>query len=450
LAVDIDLEADVLAACLKDKKFVRKALPVLRVREFSNRWNSWIWKMLLACYNTYSDIPSIATWEFYLQHEWRNDDDRNYARATLRGLWERPPQSSVAALGALRKYVTVAYIRKVGGESLHKVEQGDINGAIETFLGSSAWRRQIDEEEESLSHAAGLPERLKRWTTPDATPRVPTFSYTVNKWLRGGLKTRRAHNVGQFFANTNVGKTAMMTDTAYNGLMSRPDIIVCHGTTEESKQEVADRHDARFVHISREHMSDGTVPNRDIRAVLEKYAATPEVMERLFIKEFQQGTPITFFQNWIEEKREDFPDHIILGILDMPEHFTGQEYDKEYQRIASVYWTLKAMAMDPALEPFGMWVAGHAKADAAKKKVMVAEDQGGAYAKSQIVDVQIGLRVTDHKAPNPDHKVVEARITKNRLGPARNESVMLDADFDRCIFVELALDNQGESAGGEA
>jgi two-component system response regulator RegA len=67
-AFDVELEKDVLSACMKDPTFMRAAAPVLREHLFSSTHFAWIWRVLAEAFEALkTSVPAIAVLDMRLE-----------------------------------------------------------------------------------------------------------------------------------------------------------------------------------------------------------------------------------------------------------------------------------------------------------------------------------------------------------------------------------------------
>lgn len=436
MAIDVELEHDVLSRALRDAAFLSQAVPVLRRHYFSSKALSWIWQTLQENYSAAREVPTGAVWRAYLDRSYSDPAERDGVIDVLVRLKKRKRGSPSSALNEIRRFVRMAALRG-GMEGLFdNLDDGDLDGAEKAIVEALAEVRGAGFMVEPVEWAMDAEARLAAYLTPEASLRMPTPIDGLNKALNGGLPPG---HVGLITAYTNVGKSTFAVDMGFTALMhGEKGQVVIHICTEESRKELEARYDARFTGIPRDKLLSGKLSREDQDLFLAKFRRREkEIAGRLVLHEIQPGGRVDAVRAIVETTRGKYHDAPFLVIVDSLDHLvTGRRFDNVNQEVAATYWQFWALARDPTVAPLAGWSTVNAKQEF-EKRAPTARATGGTFEKPKLASVVLGLKEgTGFGKPDADSIVIEALLSKNRVGAIKSWGCYLKANLGICQFVE--------------
>lgn len=150
---------------------------------------------------------------------------------------------------------------------------------------------------------------------------------------------------------------------------------------------------------------------------------------RLFIKDFTASRcTVEIIAQYLDNLKETVgvvPDVILIDYADLME--ADRKYEKSYEELVAIYKELRRMANARGC---CIWTASQPTRRAVKKKVLTLDDFAGAFGKSNVADVVIGLCQTEAEATAEKMRLA---IVKNRGGKSKL-SVEIETDFSRAQF----------------
>jgi len=251
----------------------------------------------------------------------------------------------------------------------------------------------------------------------------------------GGLP---AGKLGEVLATTNVGKTTFLVALGKTALL-RSGAVVLHITTEDPQEDVELRYDACFTQIKRTTLEGGRLTKKEKKRFLEIFDSRPDIADKLFVHYLPKGHKITMVGPLIQNVREKHPHAPILFNYDSPYHAQGIRHTRERRHeLREIAEYIDNLTKDPALElgDVGCWFSHHGRRKDAGR-VPTAESGAESYDIERIVDFMIGLREGDALAKSGE-QIIEAWISKNRIGPMKRAVIYMKADLETCTFREVA------------
>lgn len=439
---DLDLEADVLAMCLRDSKYVKAAQATLDARHFASREHGWVWRVISETHRASKEIPSATIFFARADLDFTSAEAREAAIDTVIALAERTVDAPEAALDLIRKMTRMALIRSLGEQSLTGIDLGDLDKAEASVHEGLAALRAVGQIEPVRPLAEAAEQRLARRLSPErGIVRFRTPFPTVNGWLRGGLK---AGHIGVLLGNTNAGKTSLATDLGGTALI-HDNAAVLHIVTEEILEDSELRYDARLSGVERDVLEDGRLSDAQVAAYRGAYAQP--WAQRLHLNSVPPGSPVTAIEPLVEEVRSKHPGIPLLVVFDSPWHVHWIKNVGEFRHeVRYVFEYLLAMVQSKEFAPIGMWCTDHARRQDAGR-TPGAESGGESYDKNRAVSLVFGLReiaATDHTG----EAVVELHLAKNRISKAKKKVLITRANHGLCSFRESPLHGTFDEAHG--
>lgn len=442
MALDTDFELDVLSQCLREAQFLAQAIPVLRRHHFSNKHWAWIWQTVHRIYSENREVPTGSVWGAHIDRTYPEAADRGKVVDALLQIRRHKPQAPKSGLDEIRRFVQFAALR-AGAEGLFDgLAEGDIEGAERALAKAMAETRSAASLSEPSDWAQDAEARLQAYESPENELRIPTPMDSLNNALHGGLPMQ---HIGLLVAFTNVGKSTFAVDLGFTALMHGPDgMIVIHICTEEPRRELEVRYDARFTGIPRDRLLSGKLSDDDKALFRAKFSRRgAKLKDRLILQDIQPGGAVGQVRALVERIRVQFPDAPILVVADSPDHLvSGQRIEAMRHELSAIYMHFRSMAMDPTLAPFAAWVTTQAKQEY-EKRAPTSRAVGEAFAKSQIASVVLGLKEADRRPKGEEDgdgrekSLIEAVLSKNRVGRIKKLTILMKADTGTCEFREV-------------
>jgi len=443
-AFDIDLERDLLAACLRDPTIVKSALPVLRRHDFSEKVYAWIWGVIADCYGQHRELATARIFSVRLERDFRDEDEQEQVIEVLVGLRRLKPKAPRSALEEVRRFVRMAATRRAVSDMIDGLDKGDLGLATQAIADAGRDVKAAELLTEPESWSATVEDRLEQYMGAPDRLAYPTPIATINKWIGGGLW---AGGVGIIVATTNVGKSTLAVDTGYASLF-RIGAVVVHIPTEETKLECAARYDARITGIERSAMLSGELTTDQQQHIRDVFCRREEAIgDRLIIHELAPGSSVEGIRVVVEQARENFPDAPILVVADSLDHLAPPGRQESHRLSQSeLYWYALALAKDPILSPIALWSTVQAPAEYIRRQLdkgAVSESQD----KSRVAKIMIGLddRADTDGDLDPNFDALLLWLLKNRQHRVKGKKVYVGGNMGTCTFRELsALEVEGD------
>jgi len=437
---DDELEKDILASCLQDRKFLRMAAPLLEEGMFSTESRGWIWRVLQETFTKHRELASPALIMTRLDRDYENEDDQITIEMVLSSLYSRKSHSPRAALDEVRRFVVMAAARRAADDVLGGIDDGDLEAVEEAFDDGALALRKASILSMPESWSKGAKERLSRYESygkPGGRLCFKTMSETINHRAIpvGGLPVGK---LGEVLATTNVGKTTFLVDLGFNALI-KSQAVVLHITTEDPQEDIETRYDARISRVPRGKLETGSMTPVERKQFLDAFEEHPHIHDRLFVSYLPKGHKITLVGPLLESIRERHPTAPILLNYDSPYHAQGvRRHSDRRHELREVAEYIDNLTKDAALGlgDVACWFTHHGRRKDAGR-VPTAESGAESYDIERIVDFMIGLREGE-SLDGSTEVIMEAWIAKNRLGPLRRAVIYLKADLGICYFREVS------------
>lgn len=433
-SVDITYERDVLACCLRDKAFVRTALPVLRGHHFSDRTMSWIWRTLSATYETTREVPTAKLWQTYVDRAYADDDDADYVTEVILKLVRREVPAAKSALEEIRRLVRLSTARRAADEVLDALETADLDKAEKALSASVGAGKAAGVTAEPHVWAEEAMDRLALYDSSEPLVSIGTGLPTLNRLTTGGM---RSGALGLVVANTNVGKSTFAVHLGFAALLDGHAVV--HVTTEETEREAQARYDARFTGISRATLLSGRLTAAEREVYVDAFDRRgAEFGKRLIVQELPPGSDVSGVRVVVERARELHPGLPMLVVIDSPDHLRPSRKLESFRlETSDVYWTIKGLLLDHTVQPVAGWATTQAP-KAFEGRTLTTGAVSETYDKARIADFMFGLMEGDTTAASKaaGKAVIEGIIVKNRLGGAKKWKIYMEADLGCCDFRE--------------
>jgi len=450
-------DVQVLAASLRDAKYLRRHLVALDQHIWRSPAHAAIWEQLSSAYKASGEVPGPAWWDERTA-EIKDHEREPYADA-LRVLQSHEPDWAVLAGRSVVDTVSVVSLRD-GIDEIDELLHGkapDANAAIERMI-ELTYRVQSmrtgGDEDVNRDWYAGAQERMFAYDDLRG-PQKPCFPWpwpTLGKWTRGGLPLGKFAN---FIGNTNSGKTKAGGGVGFCSLMRTRHPVV-HVTTEDTVVETEAGYDAAYLRIDREALLSGQFDDGDPVAWMRKFREKKhELAGRLWVRALEPGSTVTHLRGLLVESRERFGDRPFLVILDMTDDLRSERRrEAGHEDVSDVFTGLLGLTRDTRLAPFSLVGTHHAHRKSEGKMPGTGNVAGG-YAAAQRPDLVVGLREVDPTevsdlVPTGRRQALpqalELSLVKNRIGRHKNGRFRTACNLGTLEFLELVeKQDDGES-----
>lgn len=441
---DAQFEAEVLAHCLKDAKYLREAARVLDRRHFILREHGWAWRVIRETWTRATELCTPAVFQSRATADFQEDEDRRVHLELVLRLYKHAQPAPRTALEELRRFVRTAALQSAIEDSVRAQERGEWDQAWEpiqdlmrkdvrrTGYSVGRWIEEFEERQRERKHRREHPEQYRS---------IPTGFRRLDRVITGAQEGELCG----IMATTNRGKSALAVNIGFNAVMRKFSVI--HFSTEMGYKKVLQRYDSRFTEIEYRKYKRFDFTEEEL-ADLDKLILSNK---RKFIGRLRVvSTPlrtcdIDLIRTAIEDLRLEMPS-VDMVIVDSGDHLQPRgRFEKQYLAEGSNFYDLKDLAEDLEIP---VWVTLQAKQEF-ETKVASTRAAGGAYAKSQVVDLMLSLNEPGEKprarAVTSDTTRIEAPTKKPDLelyvAKCRDDEskffIPIETDLKRMLIREM-------------
>jgi len=444
-SLDVEMERDVLAACLVDQDFLARAIPVLDGFDFSNKIYGWIWGQAERSFQKTGEVLPARIWARRIIREYESAE-RGFVTKVLVRLMERDVRAPLSALEEVRTFATMAAGRRAAAGIVKGLRAGKIDEVREALEEGSRRTQDSDSLREPADLVRDAGARAKRYQKGSG-PRIRLPVERLNELFGGGIPVNGCHLV-LVTAKTNVGKTTFAADLCHCAAVQGA--VVVWILTEDTEDEGMARLDARITGIPRQRFASGSL-SEDEMAVFHRSYARINIVTPIKVVEMPQGEPVESILPVLMEVRSKFPDKPIFAVVDSGNDFSSRKKsDSFHAEHAAVYRGLKRIVRNKALRPIVMVSTDFVPEDRKVSDVTTA----GSVAKPRLASVLIRLeepatRRDDDDTPEPPTlgngwTYLVMTVGKNRLGPKKHFSIMCRVKLDTCEFADVDFSDGDE------
>jgi len=441
---DRDFELEVLAQCLKDPKYLREASRVLDRRHFVVPEHAWVWRLIKETWAAASEVPKPALFKARADADFRDTDERRGYFDVVVAMFRHDTPAPRTALEELRRFVRTADLQIAIEESVKLQERGEWDEAWDpirslvrtdvrrTGYRVSRWIEEFDERQRQRRHRREHPEMYRS---------IPTGFRALDRVITGAQEGELCG----VMATTNRGKSAMAVNLGFNAISRGYNVV--HFSTEMGHLKVAQRYDSRFTQYEYRKFKRFDFTDEDLAKIDEMVArSTRKYRGRLrIISTPLRSCDIDLIRGVVEDMRVEMPS-VDMVVVDSGDHLQARgRFEKKYEAEGSNFWDLKDLAEDLEIP---VWVTLQAKQEF-ETKLATTRASGGAYAKSQIVDLLISINepgersrvaaVTSDSAdvPAPTHRAdLELFVAKYRDDESKF-FIPIETDLKRMLIKEF-------------
>jgi len=385
-------QAKVIAALMKDPKFLGQSMDVINPHFFDSDAGQWLCNRIIDYYQNYKDSPGL---DFFKAEMGQLDDKpelKTAAVSFLREAWNYTTHAGDLAY-VQDKFLDFAKNQTLKNailKSADLLQRGDY-GKIKTMIDQAMkagtqkdiglmWLEDIDTRH---IHSA-------RNTTP-------TGWGAIDEVIDGGLGLGE---LGVIAAPSGAGKSWVLTKLGQAALVQGKTVM--HYSYELNQNYQGVRYDTCFTGIEPQRLSE----NLDrVKAVLE------HVPGKLLIKYFPSRTASvhTLAAHLDYMRAQEFiPDIILVDYADLMRATVKAE--ARYQELGYIYEELRGLAGELQVP---IWTASQTQRGSIELEVIEADKIAESYDKVKTADVLLSLsRKTEDKLTN----TARFHIVKNRFG----------------------------------
>jgi len=440
---DIDLERDVLAATLREPKFVRRALPVLRRHAFSNAYHAFLWDSVKKSYTEHHELPSMASLLAGIDRRFKSGDECETAEDVLLALRKRRVNGALASLDEIKRVVRMSALRRALGDAFKQMDLGEIDETEAAMAAGVEEARGALQMEEPTSWATSHEERLASYLDRASAPRIKTPMATLNERWRGGIPLSQLMIL---LGSTHAGKSTIAAAFGLCALVNG--CAVAHITTEEPRHEAEARYDAGFTRIERNKLLAGDLAEGEREMFLARFKHRgKEFGTRLRVLECPPGSSVSYVQSFAEELRIDHPDVSLVVIVDSADHMRPVRKAENFRlETSSVYYTLRAVALDLVLAPHTIITTCNAPRNF-EGRALKTWATGESYDKAKVCSTMLGIEPQDFPADDEGRKPIEFVVLKDRINGALFTRVATEVNYGICDIREMTGASRADDSG---
>jgi replicative DNA helicase len=467
---DLDFEHDILAQCIRDEHYLKKASWLLASHLFATPEAGWVCGVVVDTWKKFGERANGRIFASKAREDFPDEDKRRTRLELVAKLMKRKPEASKSALAELGKFVRATTLQiglEGAADALEKGKLEDAEAALQKTMRVNLaerdytlvkWYEEFEERQAARRHEKEHPEEHKV---------IPTGVKRLDKYLVGGV---RRGELALALGTTGRGKSIFLSNVV--------DSAVMHGYSavefalEMPARQVAMRHDSIRTRMRYDQFKGYNFKPSELREI---EVAMKRIKKR-FKKKFRiismpvKSADIRKLKAALQDLYDDegfIPD---LIAVDSGDHLKAMDAKKEDIRVqhAEVYWGLKQWAEE---EGKVIWSTTHAGREYAYQ-IATAEATSESYDKARIADLILSLNdpesrpgwgkkgksvvsgdedeeeeeATGYVAPSAS-KRLHMYIAKYRDGTSRTR-IELDADFSRMIMEEA--DKEDREADDEA
>lgn len=389
---DAQFEAEVLAHCLKDTKYLREAVRVLDRRHFILREHGWAWRVIRETWARANELTTAAVFQARATADFPDDEDRRVHLELVLRLFKHDRPAPRTALEELRRFIRTAALQSAIEESVRAQERGEWDEAWvpikdlmrkdiqRTGYSVGRWIEEFEDRQRERKHRREHPEQYRS---------IPTGFRSLDRVITGAQEGELCG----IMATTNRGKSALAINIGLNAVMRKFGVI--QFSTEMGYKKVLQRYDSRFTQIEYRKYKRFDFTEEEL-AALDKLILNNrrKFMGRLRVVSTPLRTcDMDLIRTAIEDLRPEMPS-VDMVIVDSGDHLQPRgRFEKQYLAEGSNFYDLKDLAEDLEIP---VWVTLQAKQEF-ETKVASTRAAGGAYAKSQVVDLMLSLNEPGEK-----------------------------------------------------
>lgn len=450
---DINFEETILARCLTDQVFLKKAAPLLNGYHFATAQHSWIWTTTKSIWDTYREKPTGRLLVSRAKHDFVKDEDLKIHLELVRKISKQKVDTANATLAELTEFVRFVNAQKVLEDAAKLLEKHQINEAWSVLNKASRqdvnpqdykmikWYEEFDQRQQNREYEKNH---------PDENPRIPTPFKRLNQILTGGM---RLEEFGLVLGTTGRGKSMVLANIAYQAAINNFPVV--YFTFEMTADEIAERLDSRWTMYETNKFKTFEFKPSELRDIGDRYRRHSKMLtNKLIIVGCQVSkTTVSDLNRYIDdlEQEESFIPKMI--VVDSGDHMAAtRRYSDPRHAVSEVYWSLKSLGQE---RHAAIWSSVHA-GRAYAKMIADAESVSENYDKSRIADLVLSINLpdktratvniqSDDEDDEDDIPIAKGRLMELHVGKYRGGedkiTIPVDAQFAKAYISEVDEEN---------
>ncbi len=461
---DVEFENDILSCALKDEPFLKRAVRICDVHHFSNREQSWIWKVISETWQSFGERATSRLVLSRAEDEFKEPEKRKPYIALAVKLFKAKPTAPKAALDELSKFVRQVNLQITLEEAAKHLEKGSLDEAeASMYKGTRSvgrernythidWWADFESRQASRKHEKEHPEEFTV---------IPTGIKQLDKALSGGA---RKGEVCLIMGTTGRGKSVLLNNVAHASIARSFSCV--YFALEMPARQVATRADARWSGLKYDQFKGFDFKPSELRELHDRRKRGSKRFKDMFhiISMPVKSADIRTLKAALDDLRDEFGFIPQCVCVDSGDHMRSVDRTLDQYRLqqAEVYWSLKQMAEE---DGYVLWSTVHAGREWAHQ-IATSEATSESYDKARIADLIVSLNDPNAK-PGRRKKVIlsdddddeepeeiktseakdttlrrmELYLAKYRDGVSKLK-IDLDADFSRMLLKEA--DDKGD------
>lgn len=384
---DQDFEDEILAQCLRDSEYVRRASATLDAHHFGTEQHGWVWTNIKDVWESHGELLHRGLIIRRARSDFKDEDERMAVLELASKLFRLKPSAPKAALEELENFVRFVNLHTAFEESLKHVDKGNLDEAYSIIHKTvSVDRRPTGYE---ISHwIEEFSDRLKqakqRRDNPNEHPVIKTGIKGLDKIIMG----IRLTEFGLLAATTNRGKSITGVHFGFHAINQK--FGTAHFSTEMNVEQVAMRYDSRWSRLVHAKFKVFDFNTSELRTLARRLAKAKDKYKGLLkiISIPVTSARLPQMRRVVDELDEQVPGGIRLVILDSPDHIRGDTNQRERRHeIGDVFWDVAGWAAEDKRAIWGTTQLGKQAAD----RVGKSEDVADNYDKARIADIFLTL-----------------------------------------------------------
>lgn len=437
---NVEFEREVLAQCLTDQKYMRKAAEVLDRTHFLIKEHSWIWTVIKKIWREFAERPKAQHFIEYAGRKFADEDIRKANLHVVRQLYQTDTSSSKASLDELRRFIRTADLEMAIRATADQLQQGRYDEAwdpIKDLMRGELRERKYQISRWSEEALERQEERRIRKIYPNRFKTIPTGIYSLDKKIVGMCEGE----FGMIVGTKGRGKTSFAIQLGYHAISCGYTVV--QFSTEMAVKRVAQRYDSRFSGIRYRKFKHYEFNSTE----LKKYEELVAEARKKFDKKLRiisiplRSCNIDVIKNALDDVRDEIGSDIDMVIIDSVDHM------QPIRRVESFRLSQKEVYTDvkdllESQELIG-WTTAHAGKEY-ENKVAKGGSASESYDKEKLVDVMLtlnerkryGVNVMSDE-PIEDESKGGFEIFVEKLREEEDKFyIPLDADLSRMIITE--------------
>jgi replicative DNA helicase len=467
MKLDVEFEEQVLAKCIRDTVYLKRASRVLSSHHFGTPQHAWIYDTIKDVWDKYRERCSAKYILSRARHDYPKDEEREPYVELARKLYKLKPDVAGAALKELSDFVRTVNAQLALEKAAKALEKDKIDEVYETMRTVS----QRDLRPTTYTHIEWIEgfeerqaERKHRREHPEDHISIPTGLKKLDHII-GGVQLGE---LGLVLGTTGRGKSIMLNNLGWEA--AKRGFNVCYFGFEMPARQIAMRQDARWLKMAYKKFKDYDFTPTELREIDGKLKR----MKGRLAGKFQivsmpvRSADINAVRAALDDLYVEKKFKAQLILMDSPDHLLPTGRSESYRLDqANIYWSVKAMAEE---DGYAVWASTQAGKEFVKQ-LITAEAASESYDKARIADLMVSLnepfrksratKVVDDDDDWDDSKegggiapevatrgkYLELFLAKYRDGKSA-VTIPLDAEMEKMLIQEVGEGDDDDSSDG--